>query len=72
MLFHPFIRKGHIVAKPSWLINYFILFFIILKLHIIIDLGITCKVHAMSTLSFYSIKSYKKCFDRWMACVNNL
>jgi hypothetical protein len=50
MLFHPFNHKGHLVTKPNHLINYgFLNFGLILKFHIIDDLGVTCKVHAIST-----------------------
>ncbi len=32
----------------------------------------TCKVHAISTLSFYSMKCYTRCLDGSMTCVKNL
>jgi len=50
MSFHPFNYKRHIIAKPkSFYQLRFFNFLIILKFHVIIDLGLMCKVHAMST-----------------------
>jgi hypothetical protein len=50
MSVHPFSKKGHLIIKPNHLIDYdFKKFGLILKFHVVDDLGITCKVHAIST-----------------------
>jgi hypothetical protein len=44
MLFHPFSRKGHLVAKPNHFIDYdFFYFGLILRFHVIDDFGMMCK-----------------------------
>ncbi len=43
-----------------------------MKLYVIINFGMTCKVHVISTKSFYSTKCYKRHLDGWMTCVKNL
>ncbi len=47
-------------------------FLIIMKFHVIINLGMMCKVHVISTQSFYSTKCYKRCLDGLITCVKNL
>ncbi len=42
-----------------------------MNFHVIINLGMTCKVHAIQLNRFYSTKCYKRCFDGWMTCVKN-
>ncbi len=75
MSFHPFNYKGHLVAKPNHLIDQCFFFFflgLILKFHVINDLSMICKVHAISTYSFYLTKYYKRHLNGWMTCVKNL
>jgi hypothetical protein len=49
--FTHLITKGHIFAKPSHLIILrFYKFFIILKFHVIIDLGLPCQLNHYTQL----------------------
>ncbi len=41
-----------------------------MKFHVNINLGMMCKVHAIST-SIYLTKCCKRCLHGWMACVKN-
>jgi hypothetical protein len=53
MLFHPFSCKGHSITKPSRFDDYdFKIFIIIMKFHVIINLGMTCKVHFFILIIF--------------------
>ncbi len=40
-----------------------------MKFRIIINLGMKCKVHVISTWSFYLTKCYKRHLGGWMTCV---
>ncbi len=43
-----------------------------MKFHVIINLGMTCKMLAILVWLFFLTKCYKTCLDGLMTCVKNL